>query len=131
MHASTAHLLLGIRYFKGYNYYDDIISSSASIVLCPHPVPPPLLSSPSIGLQGQQLVQPVQEVPQRRQVPEHALHLRQAGSRRRFLHYAHRLRALLVALRRQDSAVVNFHTRKKKPTKKTVPSNKTKTTALF
>lgn len=52
----------------------------------------------STRLQGQQLVQPVQEVQERRQIPEHPLHLRQAGGRRRLFHHAHRLRALLVAL---------------------------------
>lgn len=53
----------------------------------------------SARLQGQQLIQPVQKVQERRQIPEHPLHLRQAGSRWRLFHHAYRLRALLVALR--------------------------------
>lgn len=60
-------------------------------------------SSPpcSSRLQGQQPVQPVKEVQERCQIPEHPLHLRQAGSRGRLFHHANSLCSLLVALRAQ------------------------------
>lgn len=58
----------------------------------------PSSSSHSTRLQGQQLVQPVEEIQERRQIPEHPLHLRQAGSRGHLFHHAHRLHSLLVAL---------------------------------
>lgn len=56
----------------------------------------------SSGLQGQQPVQPVKEVQERCQIPEHPLHLRQAGSRGCLFHHADSLCTLLVALRRQS-----------------------------
>lgn len=61
---------------------------------------PPPFPSNSSGFQGQQLVQSVQEVPPGRQVPEHALHVRQAGGCRRVLHHAHCLCEVLVAVSR-------------------------------
>lgn len=56
----------------------------------------------SSRLQGQQPVQPVKEVQERCQIPEHPLHLRQAGSRGCLFHHANCLCTLLVALRGQS-----------------------------
>lgn len=60
---------------------------------------PPVSPPCSTRFQGQQLVQPVKEVPERRQVSEYTLHLCQAGSRWCLFHHAHCLCTLLVALR--------------------------------
>ena len=54
----------------------------------------------SFRFKGQQLVQLVKEVPQRRQVSEHSLHVCQAGCWWCFLHHAHSLRPFLVALKK-------------------------------
>lgn len=56
----------------------------------------------SSRLQGQQPVQPVKEVQERCQIPEHPLYLRQAGSRRCLFHHVNCLCTLLVALRAQS-----------------------------
>lgn len=83
LHASCSHL-----------YMSSIVVISGSTDFSSLPC--------SSRLQSQQPVQPVKEVQERRQVPEHPLHLRQVGSRGCLFHHANCLRSLLVALKRQS-----------------------------